>query len=171
MSRPLLSLFLVVFLAGHAHAESQAEADDFCRRMGRNQAIFELMLQATTAQALGKSGTMRCTWTFAQVDGPELEVTLDGALERSEMAARQTILMARLPEKHRGKTIEPLINVGDDGIYRATIEDGVTKGLELEAVKGRRHVLMTVRHRTGVGMPYFRARQSIAFLAAGLAAF
>jgi hypothetical protein len=170
MLRALLPLLLVALLAGHAHAESQAEADDFCRRMGRNQAIFELMLQATTAQALAKPGAMRCTWTFAQVDGPELDVALDSTLLRSQTAARQTVLLARLPERNRGKTIEPLINVGDDGIYRATVEDGVTRLLELEAVKGRRHVLMTVRPRGGAGVPYFRVRASIAFLAAGLRA-
>ena len=161
----LSALFLAVLVAGSAHAQ---EADDFCRRMGRNRAVFEMMLQSATAEALPKPGAIRCIWAFDQIDTPELVVTLDSALLTSPTMARQAILMARLPEKNRGKRIEPLIGVGDDGIYRATIEDGITRALELEAVKGRPHVLMTVRPRTAVGVNYIRARQSIAFLAVGL---
>ena len=156
-----------MLLAGNARAQ---EADDFCRRMGRNQAIFEMMLQATTAESLPKTGAIRCTWAFAQVNAPELVVTLDSTLLASQTAARQTILMARLPEKNRGRTIEPLTGVGDDAIYRATVEDGTTKLLEFEAVKGRRHVLMTVRPQGGAHVNHIRARASIAFLASGLAA-
>ncbi len=167
MPRPLIALLLAVLLAGNAQAQ---EANDFCRRLGRNQAVLEMLLQASTAEALPKSGAIRCTWAFDQVDVPELTITLDSTLLASPTAARQTILMARLPEKNRGKTIEPLIGVGDDGIYRATIEDGITKVVELEAVKGRRHVLMTVRPQTAAGLNYIRVRSSIAFLAAGLAA-
>lgn len=166
MSRRLAALLLAALLAGNASAQSQTEADEFCRRMGRNQAIFELMLQGATAQALPKPGAMRCTWSFDQ----GLEVALDSTVLRSETAARQTILMARPPEKNRGKTIEPLTGVGDDAIYRATVEDGTTKLLEFEAVKGRRHVAMTVRAATGVDLNYIRLRASIAFLASGLRA-
>lgn len=134
--------------------------------MGRNQAIFELILQATTAEALPKPGAMRCIWSFDQ----GLEVTLDSTVLPSQTAARQTILMARLPERNRGRTIEPLTGVGDDALYRPTVENGITKLLEFEAVKGRRHVVMTVRPATGAGLNYIRLRASIAFLAAGLAA-
>jgi hypothetical protein len=97
-------------------------------------------------------------------------VTLDSTLLASPTAARQAILMARLPERNRGRTIEPLTNVGDDAIYRATVEGRITKLLEFEAVKGRRHVVMTVRPATGTDLNYIRVRASIAFLAAGLAA-
>ena len=158
------ALLLVVLLAGKASAQTQTEAEEFCRRMGRNQALFELMLQATTSEALPKTGEVRCTWSFDQ----GLEVMLDSTVARSATAARQTILMARLPERNRGKTLESLTNVGDDAIYRATVEGGTTKLLELEAAKGRRHVLMTVRPRSGAGVTYIRVRASIAFLASGL---
>jgi hypothetical protein len=161
MSRRLLPFFFALLLAGHAHAESQAEADAFCGRFRPNPAIFELMLQAGTAAALPKPGGVRCTWSFE--DG--LEITLDNTVLRSETAARQTILMARLPERNRGKTIEPLTGVGDDALYRATVEGGVTKLLELEGVKGRRHVLMTVRPGADGGVNYIRLRASIAYLA------
>jgi hypothetical protein len=164
--RALLPLLLAVLLAGHAHAESQAEADAFCRHFRPNPAMFELMLQASTAAALPKPGTIRCTWSFE--DG--LEVRLDSTVLRSETAARQTILMARLPEKNRGKTIEPLTGVGDDALYRTTVEDGVTRLLELEGVKGRRYVLMTVRPRAGGDVNYIRLRASIAYLTAVLRA-
>ena len=167
----LMALLLGVVVAGGAPARSQTAADEFCRRMGRNQAIFELMLQATTAEARAEPGAMRCTWSFAGVDDrPALVVTLDSTPLSSELAARQQILMDRLPERNRGKRIEPLQNVGDDGIYRETIEDGMTKELELEAVKGRLHVLMTVRPPAGSGLNHIRARASVFFLAAGLAA-
>jgi hypothetical protein len=158
----LSALFLAVLVAGSAHAQ---EADDFCHRMGRNQAVFEMMLQSATAEALPKPGAMRCTWSFDQ----GLEVALDSTVLRSETAARQTILMARLPERNRGKTIEPLTGVGDDALYRTTVENGVTRLLEFEAVKGRRHVLMTVRSRAAAGLTYIWLRASIAFLAGGLA--
>ncbi len=124
------------------------------------------MLQASTAEASPKPGAMHCTWSFS--DG--LEVALDSTVLRSETAARQTILMARLPEKNRGKTIEPLTGVGDDALYRTTVEDGVTRLLELEAVKGRRYVGMTVRSSARGGVTYIRLRASVAFLASGLRA-
>ncbi len=86
-----------------------------------------MMLQATTAEVLPKAGAIRCSWAFDEVYGPALAVTLDATLLASETAARQAILMARLPEKNRGRTIEPLTGVGDDAIYRPTVEDGMTR--------------------------------------------
>jgi hypothetical protein len=94
-SGSLAGLLFAVFLAGSVHAESQTEADDFCRRMGRNKAIFEPMLQATTAEALPKPGAMLCTWSFD-------EVALDSTLLASQTAARQTILMAVRPRAGAG---------------------------------------------------------------------
>ena len=121
-----------------------------------------------TARAGADAGSVICSWTFKPMARPEISVTLDSSLMASPLAARQAILMARLPENHRGKTVEPLPKLADDGLSRATVENGVTKLYEIEAVKGRRHFLLTVRPRDGGDVSYRTAGAAINFLGSGI---
>ena len=132
----------LLLLAPAAAAQEDIDADDFCRRAGRNQAIFELPLDKATAQAGKVPGSVTCGWTFG--GRSPVTLTLDSRLLSSPIAARHEILMARLPERNRGKAVTAL-RIGDDALGRATPDPGPVKLYEIEAVRGRRHFLLTVR--------------------------
>ncbi len=79
-------------------------------------------------------------------------------------------MMARLPENHRGREIWPLPKLGDDGLSRATIKEGRITRFEVEAVKGRRHFLLTLSPpRDGV-LTNRTTGASIDFIGVGIAA-
>ena len=78
--------------------------------------------------------------------------------------------MARLPENRRGKIVEPLPRLGDDGLSRATMENDAVKLFEIEAVQGRRHFLLTVHRRDGSAINYRISNASVDFLGSGIAA-
>ena len=173
MSRRLLAAALatlLVYPASLSWAEGELDPQEFCRRAGRNQAIFEMLPAAATAQPGKEAGAVACSWVFEQMGHGEIVVRLDSKLLASPLAARQTILLARLPENHRGQTIEPLPRLGDDGLSRVIVEKGVTKRFELEAVKGRRHFLLTLQSRNGAELNYRVTGASIDFLGSGIAA-
>ncbi len=150
-------------------AQGELDPSEFCRRAGRNQAIFEMQPAAATAEPGKEAGAVTCHWTFEQFGHGEIEVGLDSKLLASPLAARQTILMARLPENHHGQTIEPLPKLGDDGLSRTTVENGATTRFELEAVKGRRHFLLTLQPHGGGVLTYRVTGASISFLGSGIA--
>jgi hypothetical protein len=152
-------------------AQEAMDPELFCQKAGKNKSIYqELLPVESTAQAGATAGAVTCRWTFSRSAGTDVLVTLDSKLLPSTLAARQTILMARLPENHPGKTIEPLPRMGDDGLSRATRENGAIKTFEIEAVQGRRHFLLTVRARDGSAISHRIADASISFLGIGLAA-
>jgi len=151
-------------------AQEPIDPDLFCQKAGKNQAIYERMVAAATAKAGATPDAVTCTWTFNRPDEADVLVTLDSKLLTSPILARQTILMARLPENRRGKTVEPLPRLGNDGLSRATMENGAVKLLEIEAVQGRRHFLLTVRRRDGSAINYRISSASIDFLGGGIAA-
>ncbi len=158
-------------LATPCLAQESIDPGLFCRTAGKNQGVYqELMLVEATAQAGATAGTVACHWTFSRSTGADVFVTLDSRLLKSKLAARQTILLARLPENRRGKDIEPLPKMGDDGLSRATKENGALKLFEIEAVKERRHFLLTVRTRDGSEINYRIPAASISFLGIGIAA-
>ncbi len=154
----------------HVPALAQDHADEFCRRVGRNQAIFEMpLLPGGASAAAGEtSGAYTCVWVFERGNGEIYNVRLDSKPLASEAAARQAILLARLPENRRGKTVEPLPKLGDDGLSRATVENGAITLFELEAVKSRRHFLLTVRPLPGKDVNYRVSAASINFLGSGI---
>ena len=151
-------------------AQERIDPDLFCQKAGKNQAIYERMVAGTTARAGATPDAVACTWTFNHLGEADVLVTLDSKLLKSPILARQTILMARLPENHRGKTVEPLPRMGDDGLSRATVENGAVKLFEIEAVQGRRHFRLTVRRRDGSAIGYRISSASINFLGSGIAA-
>ena len=156
-------------LAAPCVAQEPIDPDLFCRKAGRNQAIYqELSLSTATAQAGAAAGAITCNWVFHHQDRVDVLVTLDSKLLKSPFEARQAILVARLPENRRGKLVEPLPRMGDDGLSRATMESGQLKLLEIEAVKGQRHFLLTVRTRDGSGINYRIADATVSFLGIGL---
>ena len=162
---------LAATLATPGFAQESIDPELFCRTAGKNQSIYqELSLADATARAGATPGAVTCHWTFSRSAGADVLVTLDSKLLKSVLVARQTILMARLPENHRGKSVEPLPRMGDDGLSRATRENGVLKLFEIEAVRGRRHFLLTVRTRDGSEINYRIPDASISFLGIGLAA-
>ena len=95
---------LVATLATPCLAQESIDPELFCRTAGKNQSIYqELMLVKATAQAGATAGAIACSWAFSRSAGADVLVTLDSKLLKSKLAARQTILMARLPENHRGE--------------------------------------------------------------------
>ncbi len=163
-----ISLLALGLSTGAAMAQDTPDPDEFCRKAGRNQAIFELLPKAATAQSGKAAGDVNCSWAFE--GRVAISVALQSRLMHSPLAARQEILMARLPENRRGKTIEPLPKMGDDGLSRATVVDGKTTQYEIEAVKGRRHFLMTVRPSTEGDLDYRIQAASVSFLGVGISA-
>jgi hypothetical protein len=158
----------LLFLTSGVAAQEDLDADEFCRRAGRNQAIFELSMDKATAQAGTVPGSVSCSWTFS--GRSPVAITLESRLLSAPVAARQEILMGRLPERNRGKTLVAL-KIGDDALGRATAVDGVTRLYEIEAVKGRRHFRMTVRPLPPDSGLNFRIQAfSGDFLAAGIKA-
>jgi hypothetical protein len=157
----------LLFLTSGVAAQEDLDAGEFCRRAGRNQAIFELALDKATAQAGKDAGAVTCSWSFS--GRSNVTLTLDSRLLSSPLAARQEILMARLPERNRGKALVAL-RVGDDAIGRATPGTGAVKLYEIEAVKGVRHFLLTVRPADGGDVNYRIQAFSGDFLAAGIKA-
>jgi hypothetical protein len=157
----------LLLLATAAGAQEDLDADEFCRKAGRNQAIFELMLDKATAQAGKVPGSVTCGWTFS--GRTSVTITLESRLLSSPVAARQEILMARLPERNRGKSVVAL-KIGDDALGRATPDTGAVKFYEIEAVSGRRHFLLTVRPTDGGDLNYRVQAFSGDFLGAGLKA-
>jgi hypothetical protein len=151
-------------------AQERIDAEAFCRKAGKNQAIYELSPAAAIAEGGAEAGAVTCRWTLGRTEGADVLVTLDSRVLKSATVARQTILLARLPENRQRKTVEPLPKMGDDGLSRATMEQGKLTLFEIEAVKGRRHFLLTVHARDGSGLTYRIADASISFLGAGIAA-
>ncbi len=151
-------------------AQERVDAEAFCRKAGRNQAIYELLPESMTATGGAEAGAVTCSWTLSRMEGSDVLVTLDSRVLKSATAARQAILLARLPENRQDKTVEPLPKMGDDGLSRATMEQGKLTLFEIEAAKGQRHFLLTVRARDGSGLTYRIAGASISFLGAGIAA-
>jgi hypothetical protein len=131
---------------------------------------MERMVAEATAKAGATPDAVTCAWTFNHLGEADVLVTLDSKLPESAILARQTILMARLPENRRGKTVEPLPRLGDDALSRATMENSAVKLFEIEAVQGRRHFLLTVRRRDGSAINYRISNGSINFLGSGIAA-
>ncbi len=167
--KALASFALAALLAGPCFAQETVDAETFCRKAGKNWGIYEWFLDRTAARAGAMRGAVGCDWTFTKSEKPDLLVTLDSKLLASPMAARQAILTARLSENHRGKTVEPLPRRGDDGLSRATTQDGALKLFELEAVRGARHFLLSVRMRDGSEVNYRIAAFSPSFLGVGIA--
>lgn len=165
-SRAAVTALSLLVLASSARAETELDATEFCRRAAKNQAIFELFPDKAMAEAGSAAGAVTCRWTFT--GRSDVTVTLESKLLASPMAARQTILMARLPENHRGKTVEPLPKMGDDGLSRSTNEQGALRLYEIEAVKGRRHFLMTLRPNDGAPLNYRVTDASVSFLGVGI---
>jgi len=167
----LVLVGLASTLAPACFAQESIDPELFCRTAGKNQSIYqELLLVKAAAQAGATAGAVACSWTFSRSAGADVLVTLDSKVLKSTLVARQTILMARLPENHRGKSVEPLPRMGDDGLSRATKENGALTLFEIEAVKGQRHFLLAVRTRDGSEINYRIADASISFLGIGLAA-
>ncbi len=165
----VLAMAMLLSLPWTARAEDAVDAEAFCRKAGRNQAIFEMAMTKATAQAASAAGAVSCSWTFKPIDKPEIVVTLDSKLFAAPVEAWQAILVARLPDNHRGKKIEP-IKIGDDALSRSTPEHGPVKQFEIEAAKGRRHFLLTVRPHDPAGeLSYRITGASIEFLRAGIA--
>ena len=164
------AVFILALLAVPCAAQEPIDPDLFCQKAGKNQAIYERMVAEATAKAGATPDAVTCTWTFTHLDEADVLVTLDSKLFTSPILARQAILMARLPENHRGKTVEPLPRLGDDGLSRAAMENGAVTLFEIEAVQGRRHYLLTVRRRDGSALNYRISSASIDFLGSGLAA-
>ena len=162
--------FALVALAGTpCLAQEPVDAGAFCRKAGKNQGIYELLLEAAMAQGGADAGAVTCTWTFGRLGVSDALVTLDSKLLKSATIARQAILLARLPENRLGKIVEPLPKMGDDGLSRATMDQGALTLFEVEAVNGRRYFLLTVRMRDGSAINYRVAGASIDFLGAGIA--
>jgi hypothetical protein len=158
-------------LAIQSLAQESIDPELFCRKVGKNRAIYQDgLLSEATAQAGDTVGAVTCRWTLSRSAGVDVLITLDSTLLKSPLVARQTILMARLPENRRGKAIEPLPRMGDDGLSRATMENGALKVFEIEAVQGLRHFLLTVRTADGSPINYRISDASISFLGIGLAA-
>lgn len=159
------ALFFLVWLSAAA-----AQADDataLCTRASRNAGIFELSPAGSDASA------GHCTWIFAgraSADG-DLVVELTIGSMKSEAAARLAIETARMPENHRGKTIEALPKIGDGGNLLVTLEDGTPRLIEIEAVKGRNRFLLTVRSQSRASLSTGLTWQSISFLGGALAQF
>ncbi len=153
-----------------ARADSPMEAQELCQKAGRNAPVFELLLAESTARSGTEPGSALCTWSFARPASasPELLVELKTELMPSQADARRAILISRLPENHRGKTIEALPKLGDGGNYRATVDDGATRALEIEATKDRRHFLLSVKPGTASPLTYRVLGQSINFLGVGI---
>ncbi|MBS0550204.1 MAG: hypothetical protein JSR24_20800 [Proteobacteria bacterium] len=162
---------LLAMTAGPGFAQEPVDAGLFCQKAGRNKAIYQQLLPAgETARAGAVPGAVTCGWTFTQFNGPDVLVTLDSRPMKSPIVARQEILMARLPENRRGATIEPLPRMGDDGLSRAIRKDGALMLFEIEAVKNRRHFLLTVRTRDGAAIDQRIADATISFLGSGIRA-
>jgi hypothetical protein len=176
MRSPAMKLLLVAMLSllapgFGARADSQAEADQLCAKAGRNHAIFELLLASSKAEASPVAGVVGCSWAFAHASSAsgkiDLIVKLTTNLLPSEAAAMLAMKVALLPENNRGKTVEALPRMGDGGVYRTTVENGVLREIEIEAVKGRRRFVMTFRP----GPDRYTGRlvgQSISFMGIGL---
>ena len=167
--KALASFAFAALLAGPCVAQEAVDAEAFCRKAGKNWAIYEWFLDRSAARAGAGPGAVACDWTFTKSEKPDLLVTLDSKLLASPMAARQAILMARLPENHCGKAVEPLPRLGDDGLSRATTQDGALMLFELEAAWGARHYLLSVRMRDGSDVNYRIAAFSPSFLGIGIA--
>lgn len=140
-----------------------------CAKAGRNTAIFELPPEESVARAGAQAGVVQCRWTFgASASAAGLVVELATELLKSEAMARLAIEATRLPENHRGKTIEALPKMGDGGNLLTTVENGKLRFVEIEAVKGRQRFLMTVRPNVPGDLGYRVPGQSINFLGIGL---
>jgi hypothetical protein len=171
--RSRLLLIALCLVGGAARAEVEPDAQTLCLHASKNQGIFEMQPTGAVARDGAEPGAVTCTWTFdGGAYGPgTLVVELVTHLLKSEAAARMAIVTARLPENHRGKTLEALPKMGDGGNMLAVIEDGVTKSLEIEAVMGRRHFLMTVRSTWAHGLPDRVRGSSLNFLGVGIRQF
>jgi hypothetical protein len=155
-------------------AASPAGAEPTCERAGRNAPVFEMLAVAASAHDR-PGGGLACSWTFSRVGSAAGEVDLTVSLTAepmaSETAARQAVLLARLPENHRGKTVEVLVGFGDSSFHRSTIDNGLRRDLEFEAAKGRRRIVLTVQPRDGQPVDYRLLGQSINFFGVALGAF
>lgn len=131
------------------HPAIAEEPATFCARITRSEleGPFERRLAGTDAR-LEASG-IQCRWTLGDpgVGQGEIVLRLDTGLLPSVRAARQSILMARLPEERHGRVVEALTGVGDDGVVRRVTADGTMHDLQFEAVKGRRRFVLDVTPR------------------------
>ena len=155
-----------------ASAFDQAEVDELCARAGRNQGIFELFLVEQKARPGPAADGFTCSWSFKHVSsGPgeiDLKLTLEMQPVKSVIAARQEILLALLPENHRGKKVEGLSGMGDAAVQRTTTKDKVVQQIEIEALKDRRRFVFTATPQAKVAT-YRLPGQCINFLGSGLA--
>ncbi|MEI6201365.1 MAG: hypothetical protein WCP68_05395 [Enhydrobacter sp.] len=171
-TRRFLAIALCL-IGGAAQAEVESDAAALCLRAAKNQAIFQMPPMGAVSRGGTEPGAVTCTWTFdGNAYGPgTLIVELATHLMQSEAAARTAIVIARLPENHRGKTLEALPKMGDGGNMLTVVEDRVVKVLEIEAIMGRRHFLMTVRSTGAYGLPDRVQWHAINFLGVGVHQF
>ncbi len=166
------ALLLSVLLPAAASADSQEEAERLCARAGRNGAIFEMLELAATASGSPAAGVVACTWTFAAAGAPagrvDLKLRLETSLFANETIARFAMTAALLPENNRGRAVEALPRLGDGGVVRTATKDGLLREMMIEAVKGRRHFVLTARPGHDRAGNHRLPGQVVSFIGVGL---
>lgn len=158
--------------SGAASADSQEEAERLCGRAGRNGAILEMLQLAATATGSPVAGVVACTWTFAAAGAPagriDLTVRLETSFFANETVASFAMTAALLPENNRGWTVEALPRLGDGGVMRTATTDGRLREMMIEAVKGRRHYVLTARLGADRAANHRLSGQVLSFIGIGL---
>lgn len=166
------ALLLSVLLPVAASADSREEAERLCARAGRNGAIFEMLELAAMASDSPVAGDIACTWTFAAAGAPagriDLALRLETSLFATETVARFAMTAALLPENNRGWTVEALPRLGDGGVVRIATKDGLLREMMIEAVKGRRHFVLTARPGPDRAANHRLPGQIVIFIGVGL---
>ncbi len=168
------TMVLLSFLlpCGEALADSQEEAERLCAHAGRNGTIFEMLQVAATASGSPVAGVVACTWTFAAAGAPagriDLTLQLETKLFPNETVARFSMTAALLPENNRGWAVEAQPRLGDGGVVRTAMKDGMLREMMIEAAKGRRHFVLTARAGPGRAGDHRLPGQVVSFIGVGL---
>lgn len=166
------ALLLSVLLPSAASADSQEEAELLCARAGHNGPILEMLQVAATASGSPVAGVVACTWTFAAAGAPagriDLLLRLETSLFANETVARFAMTAALLPENNRGWTVEALPRLGDGGVMRTATTDGRLREMMIEAVKGRRHFVLTAQPGPDNASNHRLPGQVVSFFSVGL---